>query len=500
MAPKEPKQPGSEPSSQQSVPAPQVPAAQPTLQPGQEEAATSSATGATEEITSDAQQPHQASSAADRRNLISAWTAQGAMHNPQELPAADGSWHWLEEVDRERANALGYHDPVEITMARSRREFDVGIDTSNVVFMPDSVYLNPDTQPEGEGSWAFLTVGEGSARELAWLQLGGQEHFGFGGVQYPSAGQVWTLRQQMIAEGRDLGALDGIDLVWIAASPPSPTLPSTDPSPSTSSNVPSQSPANGGDIDEDVFDPKTHLRHDPLNRGENDQTAAEDTRRYRTMVIDGKQYTCDVSAAVAKRPEPHKMWITNKKGRWTKWLHGDEMDWSDPRWITKLNSWRDQTFKRNDWPSKRPHERPSYSLDQRRWLFDAISTNEGKPPGTEALRQLAEDFNKRWEANRTQAAISALCARLAEMHRENGGEFVPKKGRGQARKEEAALKRKERGEEGDEQGSRKRARRQKSEDDDEDEVMADVESGDETEEDTGDEGDGDDDSVDEDDE
>lgn len=416
----------------------------------------------------------------DRQGMADAHIAQGALHNPAELPRVDGRWHWPEDADPRRAQVLGYRDPIDATLARSRNEIGLGVDanTPNVIFIPNSAHLNPVQQPQGAGFWSYLTVAnEGSARELAWVQLGGQEAYGFEDVRYPTALQVWNLRQRMIAEGRDLGVFNGIDLTWVTGV--------TRPNNSTN---PNRRKSNArGVIDTERFDSEPpHHPHDPTNGGQHDQTGSNDLHRYRTIQINGTLHTCDLSPAVVNRRELHKCEIPNEKG-WKTYRHADTMDWANRDHLTKLNAWRDQAFNRGNWPSKRDQKRDEYTENQRRYAFDVVSENKGKPPGQDALKQLADDFNLRYGAKRTPSAMSALCARLSKMFAANGGKFVQGPKRGQAKKEEAERKRKER-EDSDESKSLPK-RRRKTEDGDEDVEMVEIgarEPGDEAREGEGD--------------
>lgn len=403
------------------------------------------------------------------------------MHNPRELPVVDGSWHWLEEADYRRAQALGYETPVEVTVARSRHEFGVGLDTSNVFFRPNLVYVNPDTQPQGQGSWSFLTLGEGSARELAWTNLGRQEDFGFQDVPYPTAQQVWDLRQRLVRSGRDITPLNEIEVVWVPGDEveSSTSEPNTKPEQSVEGST---APNDLETIDPDVFDEAPpHYRHDLTNGGAHDQTGAVDIHRYRTIQREGKRLTCDVSTAALNRPELHKFWIPNKKGVWRQYPGAAKMDWSSKSDLKHLNSWRDQAFTRGKWPPKRKEDREDYPREQREWLFDIIAKNKGKPPGSKELAGIAAEFNRRYSAQRTNQAISGLCYRLAAAYEKNGGKLDDGPGRGQKKKAEAERKRKAREETGEEP-SRKRTHRPKPEDDDEDVVMTDTDSEDEVEE------------------
>lgn len=361
------------------------------------------------------------------------------MHNPIELPRIYGRWHWLEIADSRRAAALGYNDPIEATMARSRRELGSGIDgnTPNVIFVPHRAHLNPDQQPEGDGYWSYVTVFEpGSARALAWVQLGGQEEYGFGDVRFPRAHQVWELRLRMITEGRSIDVLDGIDLAWVEESfIPNPYTDTARPSvTSTAHNDP------------ELVDPDPpHLPHDVTNAGEHDQTGSADLHTWRTREIKGIRYTLDVSTAIPGRREPHKFEIVNDKG-WRRYQTADNMDWNNKTDVKRLNAWRDQALSRGGWPRKREEERESYTEDQRRWVFGLVSENGGKPPNCDKLKDIAEEFNRRFNARRTASAMSALAARLSMMYKNNDGQFVESKKRGQKKKKkkEAAKKRKER--------------------------------------------------------
>lgn len=403
------------------------------------------------------------SSSAQRDDMVQGYLQQGvgAMHNPRELPRINGEWQWLEEADRMFAQDLGYDTPIDVTLARARGTIRSGVGTPIVIFLPSRTNLNPFRQPRGAGRWEYVTVGEGSARELAWTQLGSQAAYGFEDVRYPTAHQVWTLRQQMTAEGRDTGVFDGIDIAWLVVGPPTgPPPPDTTsnpdasqpsakndevapnlPPPHTTSN-PKSSPSlsQSGEVDPDLIDPDTYLRHDLTNGGEHDQTGADDLHWYRTIQIKGKQVTCDVSQAILKRCQPHKFWIVTKKGVWKQYEHHATVNWNDRDSVTKLNAWRDQNLSRGGWPPKRKVPRGNYTQAEMRWLFDIVDRNGGKPPGSHAIEKIAREFNKLFKTKRSDLGIGGQCSRLSKNYVKNGGKLVfgPRRGEAKRKRKERA--------------------------------------------------------------
>ena len=410
------------------------------------------------------------SSAANRRALANAHIAQGAIHNPAEVPRVDGEWHWLEDADRLRAQNLGYATPIDVTVARANGQVENGLDTPNVLFYPNRAHVNPEEEPDSEGDWNFLTfAGDQSARTLAWLQLGGQADFGFADTPYPTARQVWEARRRRVAEDRDVGMFDGIDIVWSTMeAADDASEPYKEPEEDEEDNSGSIDPDS---IDKEVFDEAPpHYCHDPTNGGEHDQTGAPDLHRYRTIKINGKKYTCDVSGAAVNRREPHKCSIPNAKGNWRQYMHAGKIDWKNQEDVKKLNSWRDQVFKRCGWPAKRSQKREDYTAGQKRFIFDFVDKNGGKPPGRAQLKRIAEEFYRTFKQRREVAGMSALCARLSKMHKETGGKFVVGPKRGEVKQQEAELKRKEREEKGEESPRKRRRQSTKKKAEEEEEV------------------------------
>lgn len=413
--------------------------------------------------------PPQPSSQAVRQNMVDRIQDDGSnsIMNPSQIPPIPGEWRWLEAADAYRAFDQGYNTPIDVTRARAEGHLGHGFgpDNPSVRFTPDARLFNPEEQPDIEGHWEFFTTGDGSAQTWAWTQVGGQDAYGFLNVPYPTAEQVWDLRQRLIREGESLDVLDGIDLVWVphADIPPVPREASAT---SSAPASPTQSAVQPGGDDHSEVDPKDienalrdedppHLWHDLTNGGENDQTGHPERRWYRTVMIKGKKYTLDVGPAIRDSPEPHKFYVPNEKGVWRKYLRADNMDWSLKDHIEHLNSWRDQNMARGPWPPKRK-PRPDYTPEQKRWLFEYVKANGGKAPGSKALEDLAAEFNRRWSQDRNRSAMPSICARLANIYKENDGKFVLKEERGAWKKREAERKRKEREEEEAKQGDSKR--------------------------------------------
>lgn len=365
--------------------------------------------------------------------------AAGGFVDIDQLPHGLGEFEWLDDnVDQLRARALGYDSPVDVVMARENGALTVGIparDRPQVVYLPDRRYFNPREQPAGAGRWEYFTTGEGGSRDLAIADFGGQDDVG--GNPEPSAADIWALRQRnyrRIANGDlDEDFTDTIDLVWIPGfNPTMPVIalpsPNDDQSPlSDSETVPT--------VDSDVIDPKSGLRHDPLNRGENDQTGTYGARRYQSRLINGSQYTVDRSRAHAGDVQPHKGWIVKADGTWAQWRNYGTLDWNNKIRVEKLNKWREQTYKRHDWDKKREINRPNYTEEEKDYLFDKIKA--ATRPGEQAKRPdgkiaaLVKEFNRRFNADRDPTGITGVLDRLRHEYDDYGGHRKPKRRPGQ---------------------------------------------------------------------
>ena len=153
-----------------------------------------------------------------------------------------------------------------------------------------------------------------------------------------------------------------VDLVWVPGAPPQPGVnqdlesgpaPPVVP-PVNQFGVPIVAPPGSGPayINEDVQDRHTGLSHQPLNRGENNQTGQRGKRIYQTRLINGKKYTVDRSRAWPRSAkwnliEHHKEWYVDRTGAWRRYEKHAEIDWDDKDLVEALNKWREQVYDRH---------------------------------------------------------------------------------------------------------------------------------------------------------
>ena len=304
-----------------------------------------------------------------------------------------------------------------------------------------------NTQRENAAFWnpprALNTAGHfeyfgNASRDLAWTNFGSSEEYQLQNEARPTAAHIQHLRQQFFVGRGDYGPTEGIDIVYVPDDPSYSPPPSRATSPTPPDlEEPTQPPK---PIDTNKIDVITKLKHDPTNGGENDQTGIAEHLRYRTIIPKKatKQVTADISPAAKDRPELHKLWCPNSKGKWVKWAPRDisKVNWSDSEHLKRLNAWRDQALSRAGFGYKRDGPRDDYTPVQKKWLFDNhIAHRKGTPPGVHDLPKIRDDFNKHFGAERTQAGLSAVCARLSKMWRENNGKFKEGPRRGDAQRE-----------------------------------------------------------------
>jgi hypothetical protein len=284
------------------------------------------------------------------------------------------------------------------------------------VWWPDTRYLNPQEQPAGNGHWEFITTE--SERE-AHTNFGGQNDFP--DIAYPTATDIWRLRRRLLRNGEE-DRTAGVDLVWCPIGNPPPPEPS-----------PSESESESEEIDPDVVDKKSGLRHRPKNRGENDQTGVEGERKYQTIRINGKVYTVDRSRAHASNVQEWKSWAVTKNGVWYQWKGYSTIDWTTqepeaPGSVEKLNKWREQALGRAGFPRKREGDRPPYTDAERRWLFEYVKEANGERPGI-TMAELACRFNQRFgEPHRETLGIQSVYDRLRKEYHKYG-KLKPTRGR-----------------------------------------------------------------------
>ncbi|KAK3725549.1 hypothetical protein LTR37_000519 [Vermiconidia calcicola] len=339
-----------------------------------------------------------------------------------QLPEGDGRWAWLNQnVDGQIAQVLGYNNPIDVALAEENGALQ-GLPLRNrprVVFFPEMQHFDIAYQPAGPGRWAYFTNGEGSARELAYTNLGNLDYV-FDNNPHPSAAQVWRYRQQVRAAG-GYDPTEGIEIVWVPATGDHPMA---DPTPEPSLEGPDYG-----------VDPISGLPHDPTNNGENDQTTVPGTEQYQTIKINGKNYTLDRARAHAGNVEPHKSWCNNAKGVWKQYEHYDEIDWTDPHSVELMNKWREQAARRAKYQMKRHQQRPTYPEEQKDMLFGYVKKAKGGQPEI-SMEKITKIFNKRFNEERNVRAILSLYYRLCKQYKDNGGERVKTAGRGGNKKKE----------------------------------------------------------------
>ena len=335
----------------------------------------------------------------------------GGLVDWNEQPNGVGTWRWLNrDVDPEIAIQYGLNTPEDVMRARQN-----GVLTNVpynhrplTVWYPDTRFVNPQVQPEGQGRWEYTTT---PSQDLAWTNHGLQENFP--NEPHPTAAQIWDLRRRQrdeIARGdRDEDTTADIDLVWV------PEVPDNTPGRS-------QTPL----IDPDVTDAKSGLNHQPKNRNENDQTGVPGERKYQTIKIQGKVYTVDRSRAHANVIQKWKSYALTKKGVWYQWRQYRNINWADPNSVEKLNKWREQALKRAGFPDKREETREPYTEDQLDWLFEYVKRANGERPNI-TMDELARRFNAQFpNQNRRTLGIQSVYDRLRGEWRDNDGQRKPR--------------------------------------------------------------------------
>lgn len=367
----------------------------------------------------------------DRRLMRDAHVASGGMVNPVDIPAGLGHWEWLDAHDGGVAQRNGYGTDEDafqnITIARGAGVLSRNPDREDVpsvVWYSEPEYLDPAQKPLGTGHWEFLTsTDDDSDAGMAALQLGGTS----GLPNYPTASQIFRLRQQYRAQPRE-DLTEGIRLVWIPGEEASESEgedPVLQPLPQDDDN---NSP--GLFVTGNTPSPEQQLCHgflgeglqpsdfDPTNNeagGKTDQTAILNTPRYYTCRIPpgiGTIITLDRARPQLGVQEEHKTYAYTVKG-WTQYASHARLDWSDKKQLAALARWRDQINRRNGWPKLRSAPREVYADDERRWIegrvveklkrgeaYDIVGTHKG--------------FNERFgvRGERSESGVASLMLRM----------------------------------------------------------------------------------------
>lgn len=276
-----------------------------------------------------------------RRRLRDAHVADGGIVNPTQIPAGLGHCDWLDRSDHDVAQENNFASPEEITLARGAGALSLNferVDTPSVVFYPDPEYFNPREQPEGPGRWVFFTSDDDDSDEtFAALNLGGVH----GLPNYPTASQIFRLRQQYRAQPNREDLTEQFRLVWIPGEESSedeggdPVLSDLEPDPTmeeAAANDPTweaeEEEEEEEEADEDENEQVDHgilgpdiqpSDFDPTNGdpgGKLDQTATLSTPRYYTCRITPKSriVTLDRARPEIGKVEEHKTWAYTRKG------------------------------------------------------------------------------------------------------------------------------------------------------------------------------------------
>ena len=181
--------------------------------------------------------------------------------------------------------------------------------------------------------------------------------------------------------------------------------------------------------DADIIDLDSGLRHQPQNRGENDQTGVAGERRYQTLRIHSEVYTVDRSQAHANNIQAWKSWSVRRPGGWIQWTHYASLDWTNQSEVDKMNKWRYQSLTRVGFPQMRKKKRVDYSADEKDWLFEHVKAAGGERPNI-AMLELTRQFNERFSDNRQELGIQSAVGRLRGEYARCNGQRRPTRERG----------------------------------------------------------------------
>ena len=181
--------------------------------------------------------------------------------------------------------------------------------------------------------------------------------------------------------------------------------------------------------DPDIIDLDSGLRHQPQNRGENDQTGVAGERRYQTLRIHGEVYTVDRSQAHANNIQAWKSWSVRRPGGWIQWTHYASLDWTNQSEVDKMNKWRYQSLTRVGFPQMRKKKRVDYSAEEKDWLFEHVKAAGGDRPNISML-ELTRRFNERFGDTRMELGIQSAVDRLRGEYARCNGQRRPTRERG----------------------------------------------------------------------
>ncbi|OQO05947.1 hypothetical protein B0A48_10043 [Cryoendolithus antarcticus] len=275
--------------------------------------------------------------------------------NLEQLVPGVGRYAWLTPYDREMARRMGVTDPSTITLTRSRRDavftsaHGPGTDPS-VIWYSDRAFLNPPQQPSEPGHWEYQTP---DAQEWAATQVGGSEDHGM--PAWPSASDVWDLRQRLLTRGA-FNITHDMALVFVP------------------DEQPDDRSLADGEVEVDVGEVDRVFRYDPTNGdgpgGENGQTGDPDTFYHDWIRFeDGTTIVCDRVTAKNGNSQPHLFRAYGENG-WGTYPRSSGFDWNNAASIKALKAWREQRLRRYS-GLKRTEARPDYSARDLKWLGES---------------------------------------------------------------------------------------------------------------------------------
>ena len=385
---------------------------------------------------------------------------EGSYVDLDQLAWGPGQYRWLNPaVDGLLAAAINLTTPAQAVEAIQNGVITGSLPTwmrPRTVYTPDPANFNPRRQTTRYGRWEyFTTLGDGSSRELARVNLGGQEPW-FVDTAMPSAAQVAYLRSMYHRGFLKEDCTAGIDIVWIPSDTPmrgndwnwsDDDLDSNDGGDNDSSDGDDPDHPDDMDADQDQdqqnIDPDSGLTHSPSNDGgQHDQTAARGAgQHYQTRMINGRKFTLDRAPAHQNVIESHKTWAVDNQGRWRQYKNHATLDWTKDADVQRLNKWRDQQCDRHGWPKKRKDIRPDYTGEQKKWVFDRVAADGGEKKPAMRMDDLAAEFNRRFSTERNVPGITALFSRMAKKYKASGGVWSEGPRRGSRKKEGAERRR-----------------------------------------------------------
>ena len=169
--------------------------------------------------------------------------------------------------------------------------------------------------------------------------------------------------------------------------------------------------------DPDTVDLDSGLKHDPKNRGENDQTGVTGERNYQTIQINDMLYTVDRSRAHINIVQPWKTWTVTKDGGWHQYKSHATLRWTDADDLRRLNTWRENHLLKAGFPPRQGRRRgEEFTAAQKDWLFEFVMAAEGGTP-SRSMVELTRQLNKRFVASRSEEEIEQQIERLRRRYK-----------------------------------------------------------------------------------